>query len=158
MGITTKFIAITSALGGILRSPPRIQYAVLPCRRIDGELRFLLVTSRESGRWVVPKGWPRSDGEAVLTVIEEAWEEAGIRGRVFPDPVGSYIYEKNMDGGYQVTCKVVVFSMAVETLLDEYPEAGTRTRKWMSAAEAASSVDEPDLATLFLNPGPELAS
>jgi hypothetical protein len=55
-----------------------------------------------------------------------------------------------MPGGYKVTCKVIVFAMAVESLVDEFPEAGIRGRNWMSAEEAASSVNEPDLAAIFL--------
>ena len=157
MGIAAKIMTITTALGGILRHPLRIQYAALPYRHMDGKLEFMLITSRETARWIVPKGWPRRDGEAILSVLEEAWEEAGLRGKVFPDSVGSYIYDKNMQGGYKVHCKVIVFAMAVESVVDEYPEAGSRKRMWVSAEEAASRVVEPDLAAMFFKLRADLA-
>jgi 8-oxo-dGTP pyrophosphatase MutT (NUDIX family) len=129
-------------------STPRQQYAVLPWRRAEG-LEILLVTSRETGRWVIPKGWPmagRSEGESAA---EEAYEEAGVRGRLAAEPVGHYDYRKRLRGGGKKPFRVEVFPLEVTEILDLWPEAHERRRQWVSPEAAAALVHEPQLAALI---------
>lgn len=131
--------------------PPRQQYAALPCRRGENGMMVLLVTSRETGRWVLPKGWPKKQLNGADTAALEAFEEAGIKGDVAPVSIGIYRYGKRMADGHSVACVVDVFALCVADILDDWPERGQRQRRWFSFAEAAGLVEEDDLATLLRN-------
>ncbi len=110
----------------------------------------MLVTSRETGRWVLPKGWPKKRLTGAETAALEAFEEAGLIGDVAPQSVGFFRYLKRMRDGGDVTCDVDVYKMSVTKLLDDWPERTQRRRKWFTLAEAASVVQEADLTELLL--------
>ena len=137
-------------LGPMLRRPKRLQVAAL-CHRGAGEdRRFLLVTSRESRRWIIPKGWPIRGLKSNEAALQEAWEEAGVkRGKVSAQPIGSYSYDKRTPTGLALPVHTLVYSVRVEELSDSYPEADERSRRWVSADEAADMVDETELQWLF---------
>lgn len=111
---------------------------------------MLLITSRESGRWIIPKGWPERKVKPRDLAAREAYEEAGILGRVGHDPVGTYRYEKRLKSGKATTCEVQVFPFEVERELDEWPEKGQRERRWVTPDQAAQLVTEGGLAELLL--------
>jgi 8-oxo-dGTP pyrophosphatase MutT (NUDIX family) len=120
------------------------QYAVLPWRRADG-LEVLLITSRETRRWVIPKGWPMDGRTNAASAGQEAFEEAGIRGPVATEALGFFEYQKRGKGQLRVD----VFAMNVTEVLDQWPEAHERKRQWFPPDTAASLVDEPQLAALI---------
>jgi phosphohistidine phosphatase len=120
------------------------QSAVIPYRRQDGEIRFLLITSRRRKRWVLPKGVCERGMSASASAAKEALEEAGVRGRVAAEPVGRYTYRKW--GGI---CRVEVFTLLVEEVLERWPEQ-FRDREWLKPEEAASRVQEEDLGRLLV--------
>lgn len=126
------------------------QCAALPFATHDGELRILLVTSRETRRWVLPKGWkePRLAPHAVAA--KEAFEEAGIVGEIQRRPIGRYEYGKRMPGNRVTSCAVRVYPLHVERLLDEWPERRQRERRWFTPAAAALAVEEGGLVALLL--------
>jgi 8-oxo-dGTP pyrophosphatase MutT (NUDIX family) len=126
------------------------QCAALPFRQADGETQIMLVTSRETRRWVLPKGWTEKCGGA-KQAEREAYEEAGIRGRITPCPIGAYAYPKRLADGATVTCEVEVFPLAVDELLEEWPEKAQRERRWFTLPQAALAVDEGGLVTLMLS-------
>lgn len=119
------------------------QSGVIPYRRGDDGVEVLLVTSRKQRRWVIPKGIIEEGMTAAESAIKEAEEEAGIRGRALPGPVGIYEYPKW--GG---TCRVEVFAMPVEQELPAWPE-DFRAREWLSVEEAMARVTEPGLRRLI---------
>ena len=126
------------------------QYGALPYRIAEAGVQFLLVTSRDTGRWVIPKGNPmlfRSGGE---TAAEEAFEEAGVRGAVAPVPIGRFCYCKRRRLAADVTAQVSVYPLRVAELLDEWPEAQQRQRQWFTREEAAAAVAEDELKALIL--------
>ena len=129
--------------------PKRHQYAALPYARVDGALSVLLVTSRDTGRWIVPKGWPEKKTKPCDQAAQEAYEEAGVLGPITKKPVGSYRYQKRL-GKRSVTCSVDLYLLKVESELDQWPESEQRTRQWMPPEEAARLVDNPGLAELIL--------
>jgi len=114
----------------------------------DAPVRIMLVTSRNSRRWVVPKGNLRSSTPH-LAAAGEAEEEAGVRGAVCPVPLGSYRYRKRLDNGASVMVDVDVFPLAVTSELESWKEQKERERRWFSLSEAAEAVDEEDLRELF---------
>ncbi len=134
----------------MLRRPAGFQVAAL-CHRIGpGGVEVLLITSRETRRWILPKGWPMSGTDAGGTALQEAWEEAGVKPRGGrPVKIGAYRYDKVLDGGLPSPTDVDVYAIAVDKLYDSYPEAGQRTRRWMPPDEAAGLVAEPQLAALL---------
>lgn len=126
------------------------QIAALPLRR-DGSGTFwvLMVTSRETGRWVLPKGW-RIDGRKPWEVAEiEALQEAGAVGRIGRTALGHYDYDKRLADGSIVRCRVEVFPMLVDSLRRNWKERHERRRRWFKLRKAARRVDEPDLAALL---------
>jgi 8-oxo-dGTP pyrophosphatase MutT (NUDIX family) len=124
------------------------QYAALPWRRAPS-FEILLITSRETRRWVIPKGWPMSGKSAAGSAAQEAYEEAGIRGEMTAQTIGYYGYSKRLRGGARKRFRVEVFAMEVTEILDLWPEAHERARRWLSPGEALALVEEPELAALI---------
>jgi 8-oxo-dGTP pyrophosphatase MutT (NUDIX family) len=110
----------------------------------------MLVTSRETRRWVLPKGWAEKSLAPHELAAKEALEEGGILGEVAPEAVGTYGYTKHLSDSRSVPCHVDVFPLHVERLLDDWPERHQRERRWFTPAEAAAAVNEADLAALLL--------
>lgn len=129
------------------------QIAVLPYRfsgpAQDGPTEILLITSRETKRWVVPKGNPLNGMERHAAAAVEAEEEAGVIGAVCPTPIGSYEYRKRRPNGASIMYQVEVFPLAVTNELDDWKEMDERERKWFTFREAAEAVEEPDLQGLI---------
>ena len=142
--------ALTSVVSPLLRRPKRLQVAAL-CYRQDGpQKKVLLITSRDSGRWVVPKGWPIDGLDAAGAAMQEAWEEAGVtKGDIDPTSIGSFEYDKQLDNGAEVAVETKVFAVEVEKMKDEFPEADERTLRWVAPEEAAQMVQEPGLQSIL---------
>lgn len=115
----------------------------------DSAVRILLVTSRGTGRWVIPKGNVGSDVAPHAAAAREAEEEAGVCGPVCPTPLGSYRYRKTKASGASLMVDVDVYPLAVTRELGEWKESEERERRWFSLAEAAEAVDEHDLRDLI---------
>jgi 8-oxo-dGTP pyrophosphatase MutT (NUDIX family) len=129
---------------------PRAQFAVAPWRRTSaGELEVLLITSRETRRWVIPKGWPIKGMSSAKSAAREAFEEAGVKGKVDKSPVGAYAYDKRLKNGRLQHVRVTVFALRVLEESDVYPEAAQREKQWFAPADAAKAVDEPELMVLL---------
>jgi 8-oxo-dGTP pyrophosphatase MutT (NUDIX family) len=126
------------------------QCAALPLAVRDGEVQVMLVTSRETKRWVLPKGWAEPDLAPHELAAKEAFEEAGLVGKMEPEPVGHYSYKKRLRGGRSIPCDVGVFPMWVEQQLKNWPERRQREARWFTLGQAALAVDEGDLVTLLL--------
>jgi 8-oxo-dGTP pyrophosphatase MutT (NUDIX family) len=116
------------------------QAAAVPLR--NGQV--CLVSSRSGKRWVVPKGCQEPGKSAAEIALDEAWEEAGLLGLLAPEPVGSYVYEK--DG---LLCYVVVFLLTVTDEVTSYPEAGLRERVWLPVSQALTRIDELSLRDII---------
>ncbi|ETX15078.1 NUDIX hydrolase [Roseivivax halodurans JCM 10272] len=143
----------------ILRRPSRYQVAALCFRRVGGRLEILLVTSLETRRWILPKGWPKTGFDAGGVALEEAWEEAGVKPRGGkPRRIGRYRYDKRLRGGIPVPTDVDVYAIDTEKLYDDYPEMGRRQRRWVTPQEASAAVDEPGLKTLIAGVEDQLAA
>ncbi|MDC0736836.1 NUDIX hydrolase [Cognatishimia sp. SS12] len=134
----------------MVQRPRRLQVAALCYRDSDKGRKVLVVTSRGTGRWIIPKGWPmRGKGSAEAALVE-AWEEAGVRrGETQKDPLGQYRYFKTKSMGWPQPVETLVFPVKVKELADEFPEAHERNRKWVSPEEAANLVHEPELKELL---------
>lgn len=128
------------------------QHAALCWRRTgpDG-VEILLVTSRDTGRWVLPKGWPKKDEAGRATALREAHEEAGVVGRSAEGCLGIYAYDKGMPDGSSVPCCVAVHVIETSHLDYRFPEMGQRDRIWFSPPDAADAVAEPELKALLAN-------
>jgi 8-oxo-dGTP pyrophosphatase MutT (NUDIX family) len=130
------------------------QVAAIPIRRSrSGSWEVLLITSRETRRWVVPKGWPWRDIEDHEAAAGEAWEEAGVRGTTNAQSIGTFTYEKRRKDKLHAL-KVLVYVLEVTEEATVWPEFKERQRSWFELPIAADLVAEPDLKALLL----ELAS
>ncbi len=127
----------------------RQQYAALPWREGKAGLEILLITSRETRRWVIPKGWPMITLAAHDAAAQEAWEEAGVRGEIVATPIGAFRYHKRMKSGPPQRCRVDVYPLAVGVEEKDWPEKRQRQRRWVSAPEASRMVEEPGLRVLI---------
>jgi 8-oxo-dGTP pyrophosphatase MutT (NUDIX family) len=129
---------------------PRMQVGVLPVARLPGgDPHVYLVTSRETRRWVIPKGWPMKGLKAHEAGAREAYEEAGLLGRVGKRALGQFAYDKRLKGDRVITCLVQVFPLAVRKQVKNWPEKSQRVGRWFTIAEAARVVSEPGLAAII---------
>lgn len=127
------------------------QVAAIPFRlNGGGELEVMLVTSRGTRRFIVPKGWPMKGKSARRAALIEAQEEAGVRGKALKKPAGSYCYWKRLSTSF-VHVEVTAYLVEVAEELDAWKEIGARQRAWLTPADAAVLIDEPELATLIRN-------
>jgi 8-oxo-dGTP pyrophosphatase MutT (NUDIX family) len=113
------------------------QFAALPVAMIDGSPHVLLITSRETRRWIIPKGHPDKHLAASALASLEAFEEAGVSGTIQPEPLGRYQSFKRLPSGKSIACEVTVFRLDVATHLDDWKEKDERERQWLPLAEAA---------------------
>ena len=134
-----------------LEGGPGRQYAALPFRiDTDGRSQVMLLTSRATKRWVIPKGWPMCGKKPREVAAQEAFEEAGLVGRLIGKrPVGSFHYAKELASGVSVLCQVKVFLLLVEQQLDDWPEREQRETRWFGAFDAAALVAEGGLAEIL---------
>ena len=138
----------------------RTQYGALCYRRApEGDsFQVLLITSRDTGRWVIPKGWPMKKKKPHEAAKIEAREEAGIRGRARKKPIGRYTYLKWLEDGDVAPCTVEVFQLEVTGLVTDYKERGQRELVWVSPDEAARRVREVELKSLLIDFRPSVRS
>ena len=115
------------------------------------QIEVLLITSLNSKRWIVPKGWPETDLSAAENAAREAFEEAGVIGKISPQPIGTYHYLKEKKDGGGVPCSVAVFVLAVSKQLDDWPEKNARELAWVPVEHAVTQVAEPGLRQILRN-------
>lgn len=126
------------------------QVGALPVRRAeDGTLLVLLVTTLQTQRWVIPKGWPWPGEHDSTAAAEEAREEAGVLGQAQKASFGSFTYEKRRSSG-PIPVRVTVYVLEVDQELDTWPECQLRRRAWFTPRDAAAAVQEPELRDLLL--------
>lgn len=145
---------------GLLRTAPHqplgaggeapLQVAALPFKRSkDGSLQVMLVTSRGTGSWILPKGWPMAGKTLSEAAAQEAYEEAGVRGSASPAEIGRFSHSKSQLLAEPLHCEVAVFPMAVEEELAIWPERRQRTRAWFGVEEAAAAVKSRALSAII---------
>ncbi len=126
------------------------QVALLCYRGKVSDREYLLITSRDTGRWVLPKGWVKNGKTPEVSALEEGWEEAGIvAAKDAPELIGHYSYDKRLGKGETLALDVAVYQVRFKRLERKFPESGERKRKWMSASKAAKLVSEPSLTKLL---------
>ena len=136
-----------SATGGRTKGRPRAFCCPPPTHGAGHEV--LLITSRDTGRWVVPKGWPVAGKSAARSAAQEAFEEAGVEGTVSDDCIGVYSYGKVLGSKRILPCVVAVYPLRVTGLKEDFPEKGQRRLKWFRPQAAATKVAEPDLSAIL---------
>jgi len=130
-------------------APDRLpQVAALPTRKVDGRVEVCLVTTRETGRWTVPKGWPMKGVPDHRAAAIEAEQEAGVVGKPVKKPVGTFDYWKRRADRFDLV-RVTVYRLKARKLLATWKEMGERQVRWMSLDDAMTVVDEPGLKTIL---------
>lgn len=137
-----------AALRKAKKGKPIRQVAAVPFRLRDGKPEIMLVTSRGTRRFIVPKGWPMKGKSGRQAALIEASEEAGVTGRTRQEPLGKYRYWKRLSDAF-VPVEVTVFLLITDETMPVWKEAGSRERAWLSPADAATLIDEPELSTLI---------
>jgi 8-oxo-dGTP pyrophosphatase MutT (NUDIX family) len=133
-----------------VKAAVRIQYGALPYRfTTDASLEVLLVTTRRIRRWIIPKGWPIRGLRPAKSAAREAFEEAGVRGKVGAKPLGLFTYDKLLDeAGVQATCEVKVYALLVKSQSEAWPESAQRVTQWVEPSRAIAMIKEPALKKL----------
>ncbi len=138
------------------RSEVRSQFAAL-CYRIKLDRpQILLITSRRSGRWIVPKGWPEDGLTPAECALKEAWEEAGVNGIAHDLCLGLFAYAKSISDKVSYPCVAMIYPVKVKLLSKKYPEKAQRQRRWMTPKRASKSVSEPELARILRDFDPKI--
>ncbi len=129
----------------------RVQYGALPYRfTADAALEVLVVTTRQTRRWIIPKGWPIKGLRPPKAAAREAFEEAGVTGRIGVRRLGTFTYNKALDEAGAVTaCEVTVYPLLVKSQSDAWPERAQRVTQWVEPGKAAAMVKEPELKILI---------
>jgi len=130
------------------------QVAALPLRLRDGRVEVCLVTTRTTGRWTVPKGWPIKGCKDFTAAHIEAEEEAGVTGRPHKKPVGSYLYWKRRARHFDLG-KVKVYPVDFTKALSTWKEQGERLVRWVAPEDASIVVEEAGLEAILGNIGPK---
>ena len=132
------------------RQAVRIQYGALPYRFTqDAALEVLLVTTRQTKQWIIPKGWPIKGLKPAKSAAREAFEEAGVRGKVGGKSLGFFAYDKLLDeSGVRAICEVRVFPLLVTRQSEVWPEVEQRTVQWLEPGKAVALIKEPELKKL----------
>jgi 8-oxo-dGTP pyrophosphatase MutT (NUDIX family) len=132
------------------KSSRQVQYAALPYRaKGKSEVEIMLVTSRGTRRWIIPKGWPKRGIPPHDTAAKEAFEEAGVIGKVSKRPIGSYPYDKILEEGQKARCRVQVFALRVTRQHKGWPEKHQRQIRWYRPAEAVRFIGELHLRRII---------
>lgn len=134
------------------KTPPPValhQIAALPLRERDGVVEVCLVTTRETGRWSLPKGWPMKGRRDFAAAKVEAEQEAGVVGKPEKTPLGSFVYWKRRDDHFDLI-RVAVYALRVRKILATWKEQAERQVRWMTLGDAAVAVEEPSLTALLL--------
>ncbi len=126
-----------------------LQYAALPFRVVDGAAEILLVTTRCSGRWIPPKGWPVEGLPPADCAALAAIEEAGVVGDLVKAPLGSFRFSKKRKGR-TLACTATLFALNVTHCLPHWPQKQERKTRWFSAGDAIAAVDVPELRRLLI--------
>lgn len=139
---------------------PRAQIAALCWRAGKSGAEVLLISSRETGRWIIPKGWPMDGRSAPEAAAIEAWEEAGVKGQIDTAKLGHFTYDKTLKRDTKNECSqpciVDVFPLQVEKLANDFPEQRQRRRKWFAPDKAARRVAESELKAMLAGFSPAL--
>ncbi|WP_346913913.1 NUDIX hydrolase [uncultured Roseibium sp.] len=143
--LTPPVSIFLQSLVGIFKRPPRLQIAALCYRKSRKGLEVLLVTSRGTGRWILPKGWPELKEAGHETAETEAYEEAGIVGSAESKPFAHFRSYKGMDGGLNLRTRVDVYLIKAEDQIADFPELGQRTIAWVPVDKAIEMTGEPEL-------------
>jgi 8-oxo-dGTP pyrophosphatase MutT (NUDIX family) len=135
---------------GKVKRAVRVQYGALPYRFTrDAALEILLVTTRKSKRWIIPKGWPIRALRPAKSAAREAFEEAGVRGRVGGKSIGFFSYEKALDdNGIRASCEVRVFPLLVRRQSEIWPEIEQRVVQWVAPNKALMLIKDQELKAL----------
>ena len=145
-------------LPGAEKTALRTQFGALCYRVRRDKVQILLVTSRTNKRWIVPKGWPVDGATPVEAALREAYEEAGVEGKVTGNCIGIYSYVKALTDKEELPCVVAIYPVMVTRILSDYPEKTQRKRKWYSVKKAAATIDQPELRQILKDFDPRLSA
>lgn len=147
--------AALSELASFVETGEHVQQYAALChrRREDGHVEVLLLTTRETRRWSIPKGWTIKGLKPHQVAAREAWEEAGVVGKAKKKPFGTFTNVKTLKSGKKVAAFIDVHAVAFERGDPDFPEAGQREVVWVTPFEAANMVLEPGLKSILNNFG-----
>lgn len=143
-------------LPGAEKTALRTQFGALCYRIKNDKVQVLMVTSRTNRRWIVPKGWPVHGATPVEAALQEAWEEAGVVGKVTGNCIGIFSYIKSVVEQDSLPCIVAVYPVRVTRLETDYPERAERRRKWFSVKKAVANVGHLELRQILKDFDPRL--
>lgn len=125
------------------------QQACALCYKIENGKPLVLIMTSTSGRWIFPKGWLMEGKSEAETALQEAFEEAGVVGKIDEENIGHYRTEKHYDDRDSIPVEVSVHSILVAEQATDYPEAGERDIAWLSVDAATSKLGEPALGEIL---------
>lgn len=137
------------SLASMFRRPARVQIAALCHRKRGGVQEVLLITSKTTRRWILPKGWPILSYNAHRTAAIEAFEEAGVIGTARRKPFATFLSHKGGEAGFKIRTRVLVFLVDVESTTTDYPEYGKRDVRWVPIGEAIKMAGDPGLVDVL---------
>lgn len=140
--------AVATMIRKAQKSGKNVQFGALVYRIRNNQPQILLITSRGQQQWLIPKGWPMEGIKPHKAAAQEAWEEAGVRGRIFKQSLGMLRHTKDRNTPRATKTRIIVFPMEASKVASKFPEAKQRRRKWLSCKKAAARIANPELAKM----------
>lgn len=122
------------------------QSAIIPYKMRNGHIEILIVTTRSSRKWTIPKGLIEDNLTPAESAVQEGYEEAGIKGIINPQTIGEYQYQK-----WEGICRVKVYPFEIQEILDDWPESYFRKRKWICLDEVINYISVTELQKIILS-------
>ncbi len=132
---------------GLRTKPEALQFGALAYLLEKKQPKYLVITSRRTGRWIFPKGQPEKDENGWETAAREAFEEAGVIGTGQPQEIGRYRSLKFRSDWVQ-PLDIVLYPVRIDSLMPDWDENGERQRRMVTIKEAATLLSQPDMTEL----------
>jgi 8-oxo-dGTP pyrophosphatase MutT (NUDIX family) len=129
-----------------LRKLRQCEQVAAVCYRVRRErIEFLLVQTRGSGRWTFPKGSTEPGLTHAQAAAMEAFEEAGVHGRIEETSFARYVRRPRSSSNCALKSgaePVAVKAYLCEVLRLSVPKESNRNRTWFSLEDARRSLKE----------------
>ena len=135
----------------IFNRPMKLQVGCICYKKEKKKLKILIITSRNSKRWIIPKGWIKKNLGSIRSAEAEAWEEAGVKGKCYKNTIGFYTYQKIGKNGKGRRCTVKVFALKVREQLNDFPEKNFRTLRWITPEKSHKFIENKELVQVLEN-------
>jgi 8-oxo-dGTP pyrophosphatase MutT (NUDIX family) len=124
----------------LVRSALPLQVGAVCYRWRGASIEFLLVNTNGGGKWTFPKGDPEPSLSHSQAAEREAWEEAGVQGRIEPRHFHLYLHSKGVFWKPPGVREYVIKAFLLEVEQAVKPPEPQRNPTWFAPEEAKKTL------------------